>query len=471
MTNFLLKNPRLVFVHLPKTGGTSVRKALDGGVERRFFGHLPDSFRHLSSFAVTREPRARFLSAFRMFKYGNKLERDYYSEPRWPDLTVTKALDVMEDSKVGFDRSQRSLAWNLKHHLLPQTHPFNCLEFAKTILRFESLDSDFSCLCSDLGITAELPQLRRSNGKQFPEESWVPEDIDRFYNLFQEDYFQLDYKPVATPRNSTPLVAKASMQRSTDRTVYTLWPTYFSDQSVFANNAAESLPAVDCALEPFAAEVIPGDQNGTWAGRSKDLIDHFHKLQPEFSGMSRLSHLLACTIVVLRRDEACEPARKLFWRILDERFDDIRSELSLRWLVSISDTMADFGRSSGERAIGLNASVFANSTKLHESELKVFYPKRPWPPKKRMSPGGELFDGMITFWTEKGDLIENMFARSLKVAELEPTAGKILVEVIDRLKKGPTVYRRFTRITGKETVPLLEEKVRNRIRCIMSKKL
>jgi hypothetical protein len=471
MTNFVLKNSNVVFVHLPKTGGTSVRKALGGGVERRFFGHIPNKFRHLNSLAVIREPKARFLSAFRMFKFGNKLDGDYYAEPRWPDLTITKALDVLEDPWVGFDRSQRNLAWNLKHHLLPQTHPFSCLNLAKTILRFERLDTDFSSFCLDLGWSAELPKLRSSFGQQLPEERWTYANADRFHKLYQEDYLQLGYTPEAAPQNNSHHSYKFDNQNLTDQTVYDLWSVYFSDQKVLGNNAADSLPLDDCALEPFADEIIPGDQSTTWAGRSKDLIEHFHRLQPEFSGASRLSHLLACTIVVLRRDSECLQAKKLFWRILDEQFDVIRSEISLRWLVSISDTIADFGRTSGECAIGLSASVYVNSAKLHESELRVFYPKRPWPPKKRMSSGGELFDGLITFWTEKGDLIENMYARSLRIAALEPTAGKVLTEVIDRLKKGPTVYRRFSRIAGEAAAPLVEDEVRKRIRRIMSKNL
>lgn len=448
-----------------------MREALGGDVQRRYFGHIPNSHRHLDSFAVVREPKARFLSAFRMFKYGNKLEKDYYSEPRWPDLTIAKALDVLQDPLVGFDRSQRSLSWNLKHHLIPQTHPFNCLFLAKTTLRFENLDADFSGLCLEMGISAELPRLRRSFGKQLPAEPWALEDIDRFENLFREDYTQLGYESETGPQSSAISPVSPHTQRSADLTVYSLWSAYFSDQVVLVNNAADSLPAVDCDLEPFTTEIIPGKQSTTWAGRSKNLIEHFHQLQPEFSGMSRLSHLLACTIVVLRREADCQQAQKLFWRILDERFEDIRSELSLRWLVSISDTIADLGRTSGERAVGLNASVYANSAKLHESELRLFYPKRPWPPKKRMSPGGELFDGLITFWTEKGDLIENMFTRSVRIAALEPTAGKVLNEVIKRLQNGPTVYKRFTRIAGKDSVPILKEKVRNRIRDLILKHL
>ncbi len=221
----------------------------------------------------------------------------------------------------------------------------------------------------------------------------------------------------------------------------------------------------------FLDEVIPGRPTGSWAGRSENLIDHFHKIQPEFAGASRLSHLLACTIVVLRRNPDCENARLLLWRILDEQFDAILSEMSLRWLVAVADTLADIGRTISERAVALNASVFANSTKLYESELMIFHPKRPWPPKKRISTGGVLFDGMRTYWTKKGDLIENMFDRSLKLAEIEPIAGKLLLEVIERLKRGPTVYRRFTRIAGEPDVPMLEEDVKRRLQRIAKRRL
>ncbi|MDE4276778.1 sulfotransferase family 2 domain-containing protein [Phaeobacter gallaeciensis] len=471
MTNFVLKNPSVVLVHLPKTGGTSVRNALGGNVERRFFGHLPKDYRHLTSLAIIREPKARFLSAFRMFKYGNKLEGDYYAEPRWPDLTVSKALDVLEDPWIGYDRSQRSLDWNLKHHLLPQTHPFNCLHVARTIIRFETLDADFSRFCETMGLSAELPQLRGSFGKQLPEEPWSNADNERFEKMFGDDYHHLGYGTEEAGQDSEHFIYKLDQTRPTDQTVYDLWPVYFSDQKVSVQDAATSLPREDCALEPFADEIIPGERSTTWAGRSKDLIEHFHRLQPEFSGASRLSHLLACTIVVLRRDAECQSARTMFWRIMDEQFEVIRSELSLRWLVSISDTIADFGRTPGEQAVGLNASVFANSTKLYESELTVFHPKRPWPPKKRMSPGGDLFDGLITFWTEKGDLIENMFNRSSKIAEMEPTAGKVLNEVLERLRRGPTVYRRFSRIAGKPTVPVIEGRMGDRIRRIIKRNL
>jgi len=466
MTNFIIGDPRVVFIHLPKTGGTSVRDAF-GKLEGRYFGHVPAQFRGRPSLAVVREPKARFLSAFRMFKFGNRLEGDYYAEPRWPDLSISKALDVLENPWVGFDRSHRDLSWNLKHHILPQTHPFNCLFYADTVLRFETLEEDFAAFCADLGTVSQLPRLRASRGGQKHEEMWSAEDEKRFMRLFAEDYRLLNYAP-NTVGDEGKLHDLKSLKPKED-TIYDIWSVYFSDHKIFVDAAAEALPDESCALEPFADEIIPGAPRGAWAGRSKDLVAHFQKLQPEFSGASRLSHLLACTIVVLRRDPSCEKALKIFWRILDEQFEVIRSELSLRWLVSIADTVADFGRSSGECAVGMSASIYANTAKLHESDLKLFYPKRPWPPRRRFSSGGDLFDGMLTYWVEKGDMIDNMFARSTQVAALEPTAGKVLIEVIERLKLGPTVYRRFKRISGEKAAPLLEDKIKERLQRILKK--
>ena len=472
MTNFILRKHRAMFVHIPKTGGTSVKDAF-GGIECQFFGHIPREFRNLPSFAIVREPQARFLSAFRMFKYGNLLPEDYYSIPRLPDLTIKDALDVLEDPWIGFDRSERSLLWNLKHHMIPQTHPFNCLHFARSKLRLETINVDFAQFVATTNLTAELPQFRGTRGKQLEDEYWSPIDKERFSRIFEEDYKVLGYSPDCA---NAPFRHAArpytTSQGSTDMMVYEIWSAYFSDKIIAVNNADTALPAVDCPLVPLADEIIPGEGNSkAWAGRSKDLIGHFRRLQPEFAGASRLSHLLACLIVVLRRDAENERALKLFWRILDEQFDVIRSEISLRWLISIADTIADFGRNTGECAIGLSASVYANTAKLYETEQKIYHPKRPWPPKKRLNSGGELFDGMISYWIEEGDLIENMFARSVRISKSEPVAGKVLMEVIERLKKGPTVYRRFNRISGKTSVPILDTDTRIKIERLAKKAL
>ncbi len=101
---------------------------------RRFYGHIRTDWQDTVKFAVVRETAARFLSAVKMFKYGSTGVDGTGEVPRLPDLGVDQALDVIKNTRVPFDRIQNHLRGNLKHHLLPQTHPFNCLHLADHIL-------------------------------------------------------------------------------------------------------------------------------------------------------------------------------------------------------------------------------------------------------------------------------------------------------------------------------------------------
>lgn len=472
MTNFVMREPSVVFVHIPKTGGSSIKQALGGKIRQRYFGHLPNFASEFPSFAVVRHPRTRFLSAVQMFKYGQSGAGDHYSIPRWPDLTIKLALDVLADSRLGYDRSSRKLEWNLKHHLLPQTHPFNCLHLAETVLRQENLEAEFSVLSQELGIAkVSLPEIRTSKKPSGDGLIWTEDDEKRFQSVFAEDFAVLGYHSDVEVSPNNARLHELYGLNTKQPTLYDTWPSYFSDRNIGNAEAASAIPAPECDLTILADEEIPGKPGATWAGRSKNLIEHFHNIQPEFAGTSRLSHLLACLVVVLRRCPECVEARTLFWRILDEQTEVVVPELSLRWLVGVADTIADLGRTDAERAIGLCASTLANTVKLHESELSIYYPKRPWPPKKRFSSGGALFGGMITFWTEKGDLIENMLQRTKRVGTDQGCAGMVLNEVVERVRNGPTVFRRFARIQGKPSPELLDETTRARFNRMFKRRL
>jgi len=47
----------------------------------------------------------------------------------------------------------------LRHHAIPQTHPFNCLKYADFIGRFESLSADFRKVCDKIGAEGTLPHM------------------------------------------------------------------------------------------------------------------------------------------------------------------------------------------------------------------------------------------------------------------------------------------------------------------------
>ena len=464
MTCHLLRNPDAVFIHIPKCAGTSVQALWEGRIANRAFGHIPPEWRDKPSFAVIRDPQARFLSALRMFKFGAPDHPGHYSQPVWPELTIGLALDILDDEKIPFDRAMRYLEANLKHHIVAQTHPYNCLRLADTILRQETLAADFDTLRTKFGFKGALPQLR-----QTPETGagLVPTEAERnrIHAAFQEDYQQLGYEPGSTNRGSIALTPRS------DPTLWDLWPGFFCDRNIPVEESATALPDDRVDLDIFARDTIRGKRGGTWPGRSENVNQHFHQLLPEFVGRSRLAHLLACCIVAIRKTKGRGPGLALFHRIIAEHTDQICSELNSRWLASVCDTLADHGQTGSQRALGLCGSLLASTVKLSETERRIFHPARPWPPKARLNDGGPLFDGVIGFWLEKGDMVKNLLQRIESVQKDDPIAGQFVLQLMYRLIQHDTVFRRITDLAGTKLPPLVEDSVKARLERIAKNRL
>jgi hypothetical protein len=177
--------------------------------------------------------------------------------------------------------------------------------------------------------------------------------------------------------------------------------------------------------------------------RHPDYHEHLKLLRHEFVGKSELLFVHAALVVALRRGRALHVAVPLFRRLWAEQGAFLRRELSLRWLVSATDSFADHGADHAERTVALLGTVLVNSVKLHETERALLgqrgtaagYPEKPPSPK--------LFDGLTRFSIAKGDLVENMVARIRAVAEAAPLVAPLIEEMIARLLANDTVYRRF----------------------------
>jgi hypothetical protein len=124
--------------------------------------------------------------------------------------------------------------------------------------------------------------------------------------------------------------------------------------------------------------------------------------------------------------------------------------------------LADHGQTPTQRALGLCGSMFANTVKLAETDRKLFYPPRPWPPNAKFEHGGSLFDGIIAFWTERGDMVANMMNRIEAVQAEDPVGGAVVRELMNRMMQNDTVYRRFAEIAGTVHPPLVPDWVRER---------
>jgi len=106
--------------------------------------------------------------------------------------------------------------------------------------------------------------------------------------------------------------------------------------------------------------------------------------------------------------------------------------------------------------------------KLIETEIRLFYPERPWPPKKRLAKGGLLYDGVISFWLERGDAIENLFDRIERALSIKADAAPFVREIVDRVIGNDTALSRIMSLAGQEALPIISEERIKRLRKSMS---
>jgi len=153
VSNFRLRDPDCVLIHVPKTGGTSIRKGIWGSnYEGPAFGEIPTGWAALFKFAFTRHPLQRFVSAWRMFTEGAR------GDPQWklPEdarpLSLEDFMDIVEDERIIYDGRRRSFEEKIRHHTIPQTHPFNCLHLADHIARYEDYEREVRSICTRVGV-------------------------------------------------------------------------------------------------------------------------------------------------------------------------------------------------------------------------------------------------------------------------------------------------------------------------------
>lgn len=182
---------RFIFVHVPKTGGTSVSKALDAfshdvsDVERLFaaicrrlgrrLGLRWESHRWLKfpTQHVTLEelkaayPRKVFDISFKFAFVRNPwdwLVSDYYSilqHPVNPKYELVRYLDDFREY----------VEWCAENPPTPQMDYLMDSDggmLADYVGRFENLTEDFATVAARLGIDAELPHLNRSVQRRSP---------------------------------------------------------------------------------------------------------------------------------------------------------------------------------------------------------------------------------------------------------------------------------------------------------------
>lgn len=182
----------LKYVHIPKTGGNSVRKMLDGhiyvdykasrnGVHQIHLNELPG----VTSFTITRNPYDRVVSAFYYLKSPNRKETDKKDAMKWCNFDTFEEFCLNPNGLWSASKKQL--------HFLPQyTFIPNGVHMIGSL---ENLDNFIELLSDKFNIPiGESVHLNKSNRKSWLEYYTNSEVIDIVNECYKEDFLRFKYK-------------------------------------------------------------------------------------------------------------------------------------------------------------------------------------------------------------------------------------------------------------------------------------
>lgn len=204
-------------------------------------------------------------------------------------------------------------------------------------------------------------------------------------------------------------------------------------------------------FEPqFLDSTIHVSPKNPFMSRSREFESHISELEYEFGGKPRFLHVHSALIVAIRRQINLEWTLGEFRRLWAAKASELVQMLSLRWLVSATDTFADYPSDECERSVALMVTLFVNTIKLVETERHIEGAKNEILPVKETR-GVNLFDGLTAFRIKKGDMLENLLSRMDKLSASSMPCSLILQEAMKRIIKGPTTFSRIRKLKRFQT--------------------
>jgi hypothetical protein len=181
-----------VFIHIPKTAGSSVARALFGVASRHvvaadYIAANPGKFARFFKFAFVRNPWDRLVSTYAFLRDGgmNELDRDWAAEH------VTPYADFGDFVRRGLALPEVQ-AWV---HFRPQTD-FICDADGRMLMdflgRYERLNEDFAAVAKKLHRDVALPMTNVSRRSRYAD-YYTPETRDLVAQLYSRDIERLGY--------------------------------------------------------------------------------------------------------------------------------------------------------------------------------------------------------------------------------------------------------------------------------------
>lgn len=161
MSSFYIPKYNCVFIHIPKTAGSSIRNDFFNKDYIGAYHRYPLKYRNVFSFCFVRHPYDRLISAYNFFHY--KIQVTRYKNLK---LSFIEFLAIVIDESIDYQESNiyTNVKGFIRHHTIPQTHEFNQLQYAKFIGRHENLQTDWQKICTI--INASYEPLKQNNVSQ-----------------------------------------------------------------------------------------------------------------------------------------------------------------------------------------------------------------------------------------------------------------------------------------------------------------
>lgn len=181
-----------IFIHIPKTAGTSIVKALFGNDSR----HVPcveyeranrRKFKRYFKFAFARNPWARLHSAYEFLKKGGMNEMD----AAWAASTLAPYASFEEFVVQGLRRPEirKWIHFQSQVSFVEDESGRIAMDY---IGRVENIAADFAVIQQRLGIGGSLVHLNRSTIGSY-EQAYTAEMIDIVANVYERDVQAFGY--------------------------------------------------------------------------------------------------------------------------------------------------------------------------------------------------------------------------------------------------------------------------------------
>lgn len=191
---YMHKN-KLIFIHIPRTGGTSILKLMAGKEKERdhspwfqYKNSCPWAFKHYFKFAIVRNPWDRFVSVYKYLKKGGN--GDKY------DLFIRDYLNKYEDFTDFVLNGFPDLYFRNILLFMPQTYYICDLKnqiMVDEIIKFENLNEEIKKI--QVFKNRNLQKINKSDDKNYKEfyndetiaiiRKWYSNDIKTFGYAFE----------------------------------------------------------------------------------------------------------------------------------------------------------------------------------------------------------------------------------------------------------------------------------------------